>query len=384
MINIHIVLNSFVFESRVLKESGSLTRSGLVSRCFVLALQGDGMPEHEEIDACREVWRINLRSRGWPADPFFIVKGIRYLELCWHILSFSVRNKVDLVNVHSWATLPLGFLVKILCGAKLVYDTHELETEAFALTGMTKWVAKLIERLLIRRADLVIVVGDAISDWYRKEYDIENVATVLNSPPRYERKESNLLREELGISESRRIILYQGGLIRGRGIEGLLAAYSELKDDRFALVFMGYGALEELIWQYAAPGSGIYLQKAVNPGVVLDYTSSADVGVSYIDNPSLNDRYCLPNKFFEYISAGLTVIVNDAPEMARYVRNNSIGAVLGELSKESLADALEQLEQMDKEELAVRLDRVAADSCWETQEERMLAGYHRWVVEKNV
>jgi len=58
---------------------------------------------------------------------------------------------------------------------------------------------------------------------------------------------------------------------------------------------MGYGELEPLVREHAASRPNIRLKEAVEPGMVLPYTCSADVGVTYIDNGSLNDRLCLPN-----------------------------------------------------------------------------------------
>jgi glycosyltransferase involved in cell wall biosynthesis len=263
-----------------------------------------------------------------------------------------------------------------------VYDAHELETETYGLTGIKQWLARAIERLLIRTADLVIVVGDGIKHWYEKKYKLRNIVTVLNCPEFHRPERTELLHEKLGIPKNRRIVIYQGGLEPGRGIEQLLDVFSQLSDDHHVLVFMGFGTLEGLIKERGRESSNIYYQPAVEPASVLRYTASAHVGISYINNNSLNDYLCLPNKFFEYIMAGIPVIVNNVPEMRRVVTENSIGLVLPELTTRSLKEALKTIESWDVNMLKANLNRVAKLCAWENQSRAMIEAYKKHVFER--
>jgi glycosyltransferase involved in cell wall biosynthesis len=143
---------------------------------------------------------------------------------------------------------------------------------------------------------------------------------------------------------------------------------------------MGDGPLDKEIQRFAAQYPNIYLQPAVDPSVVLEYTASASVGIAYIDNPSMNDRLCLPNKFFEYIMAGLPVIVNDAPEVKAIVEQHKIGIVLSELSAASLGQGLDRISQMDHQQLTANLHNAAAEFCWERQAVTMLDAYKTHVL----
>ena len=40
--------------------------------------------------------------------------------------------------------------MKVSCGAELIYDAHELETETHSLKGVKKKLAKVVERLFIK------------------------------------------------------------------------------------------------------------------------------------------------------------------------------------------------------------------------------------------
>ena len=57
---------TFTHSSRILKETASLVRSGLVQRVYIIGLYDNGLEEHEEIDQCRTVWRVRLWSREMP------------------------------------------------------------------------------------------------------------------------------------------------------------------------------------------------------------------------------------------------------------------------------------------------------------------------------
>ncbi|HAT38334.1 MAG TPA: glycosyl transferase family 1 [Gemmatimonadetes bacterium] len=372
--NLHVSLTSFENESRILKESSSLIDAGFVDRVRVTAL-GDGkLNEYVDFDNGRSsAWRIELRSRKWPRNLLF--QGAKYFEYAARVLSHGRDIQATVITIHSLALLPLGVVAKWLLKARLVYDCHELETETFGLTGLRQNLSRIVERLLIGHADLVIVVSESIRRWYADSYGITNIVTVLNCPPYRKPRRTRRLHESLSIPEDRKIVIYQGGIIKGRGVESLLEAFAGHDDGEHVLVCMGYGDLEGMVKDHADRYENIYLQKAVPPDVVLEYTASADYGVSYIDNPSLNDRYCLPNKLFEYIMAGLPVIVNDAPEQKRLVKQTGIGVVLGELSSDSMSGALGKLASLNNERLEASIGATAREYSWENQADVLIKAH---------
>ncbi len=375
--HLHVVMNSFEFGSRILKETASLTRAGVARAVGIAAIQEDGLPEREALDEARTVRRLRLRTKQWPRT--LPVQAVKYVEFCARVMREARRAGANVVSVHNLALLPVGVALKRLRGARLVYDAHELETETYGLTGLRQSLARFVERRLIGQADLVVVVGEGIARWYRQTYGLTNVVTVMNCPRFQRPARARRFHDALGIPAARRIVLYQGLLVPGRGIEALLSLFAAHDDGVHALVLMGFGELEGAIDAYAGRHANIFRHPAAPPDVVLDYTASADVGIAYINNPSLNDRLCLPNKMFEYIMAGLPVIVNDAPEMSRVVREQGIGAVLTELTPASLTRALEDIRRHDPAVLRANLDEAARLYSWENQEREMLRGYQAHV-----
>ena len=347
---------------------------------YITGLKPKELNEHLVLDNRRTVWRIPLRTRSWPSS--LLVQWFKYLEYSVRVLFHAKTVRASIVTVHSLSLLPLGMIAKWLLGTQLVYDCHELETETFDLSGVRQKLARFIERRLIRQADLVLVVSPSINDWYKRTYGIDNVYTVMNCPMLRPPTPSNRLREALQIAADKKIVLYQGGIVLGRGVEKLLKSFAAKDDGVHVLVLMGYGELTPLAKSFAEKYANIFVHPAVSPEVVLEYTASADVGVAYIDNPSLNDRYCLPNKLFEYIMAGLPVLVNDAPEMKRLVEERGIGMVLSQLSPSSLYAALADLSQSSRTDLEANLKSTAIDFCWENQAKVLMAAYRSHVLRK--
>jgi glycosyltransferase involved in cell wall biosynthesis len=60
---------------------------------------------------------------------------------------------------------------------------------------------------------------------------------------------------------------------------------------------------------------------------VISICSVADVGIHPIENTCLNHFYCLPNKLFQYIQAGIPVLCSDFPEMRKIVNGYKVGEV---------------------------------------------------------
>ena len=373
MKNIHITLTEFRNESRLLKEISSLTSSKLFDEFLVIALGSDDLDVTVSRSKNFEVQRIRLRSRGLPKNALFqLIKFVEFMIRCFFIVK---RERGDVINLHTLALLPVGWGLKKIFRVKLVYDAHELETEKNGLHGARKKISKWVERRFINSCDLVIVVGDNIADWYANEYKTERPLVVKNAPFSVERKRNNLFRKELGIQPEQKILLYQGGLMRARGVQLVLDAFKVRSKDDVVAVFMGYGELETDVKEAENLHNNIRFYPAVKPEVVLDYTSSADIGIHLIQNTCLNHYYCMPNKFFEYTMAGLPIIISNMKEMADAVNKYKFGVAIQDYSPDSINAAVDELILRGINTMSDAAYLFASSNAWEQQEAVMLEGY---------
>lgn len=375
MNNLHISLTEFRNESRVLKETSSILNHGIVTKIYIASLHADDLLEEQVYNESLVLNRFKLSSRKLSKNLF--VQVIKYLEFLYRITVFYKNKDIKMVNIHSIALLPLGVLLKYLYGAKLVYDTHELETETNGSKGIRKKLAKFMERLLIKKADMVLAVSENIADWYVNEYNIKRPEVILNAPKLFEQKKTNYFRKNLGIKDDSVIVLYQGGLSKGRGVDLLLNAFKAREDDKVVIVFMGYGELEEEIRKVSSEKNNIFFHPAVSPDIVLEYTSSADIGISFIENTCLSYYYCLPNKLFEYAMAGLPVIISNMKEMRETLERYDMGIVVKDESIDAINSAIDKILESDIEKMKKNARKCAEENSWEKQEIKMINEYKR-------
>jgi glycosyltransferase involved in cell wall biosynthesis len=366
-----IVINNFKNDSRVLKENISLQKAGYDVN--VVALHEEPLREFDEIQGIT-VHRVKLKSRGWSKNK--TVQLLKYFEYVYRVV--KQHKNSDIMHCNDLNALPVGVIIKKFFNkkVKIVYDAHEFEINDTPNESKYKIKIKyLIEKFLIKYADKVITVSDSIANEYAKMYNISKPALVLNTPPYNKIEKKNIFRETLGIKEEETIFLYQGGLSKGRGIEILLDTFKQIDDGKSVIVFMGYGTLERLIQETSKGYSNIYFHKAVLPEILLDYTSSADFGILFYENNCLNHEYCSPNKMFEYLMAGIPVIVSNLYEMKRLVESNEIGTVAKENTPDGLKAAIEEAVKLDKEKLKNNIKKLKTIYNWEEQEKVLLDIY---------
>jgi len=367
---ISVVLNNFTNDSRVLKENISLQKAGYDVR--VIALLKDGLKEFEVIQGI-PVYRVKLKSKSWYKNKF--IQLIKYLEFVYRVV--KLYKYEDIIHCNDLDTLSIGVIIKKLYrkDVKIIYDAHEYETERNGINGFNKYLLRITEKILIKYVDKVITVSDSIANEYAKIYNIEKPALVLNTPQYNDIKKEDIFRKTLGIGKDKTIFLYQGGFTKGRGIEILLDTFKNIKNKNLVIVFMGYGHLEEVIKKMSKKYENIYFHKAVSPNNLLKYTSSADFGISTIEDTCLSYRYCLPNKIFEYLMAEIPVIVSNLYEIKKLVEKNSIGVVAKENTPNGLREAILKAQKLDKNQLIDNIKKVKNIYNWEEQEKALLKVY---------
>ena len=140
------------------------------------------------------------------------------------------------------------------------------------------------------------------------------------------------------------IILHLGQLRKDRGCEVLVAAMRHVRSGH--LIFLGGGPLKTELQKLAVSveaADRIHFLDPVSPDKVLGAASTASVGVTLLQGTCLNHQYALPNKLFEYISAGIPVLASRLPELERVVADYGLGVVVDEKSPDLVGQALNDM-----------------------------------------
>lgn len=318
----HFVLNNATNNSRVLKISKSLLNYDLCKKVYVIGIWEKGLNQEEWVDQNRCILRFKtplriLMGRNFLIKPSLIRKFISYINKYFYyfkIANFLLGRKVDFVSCHHVNLLPILVFLKFFKRFKLIYTPHELESEKTGIGRFEKLKAKCIEKVFIKIPEEILVVCDPIALWYKNKYNLKQVHVLRNIPlveitNKTNEKRSSILKEKFKIPKEEILYIYQGVLSGGRDLDELLDIFVNHTDKH--IVLMGYGVKANQIKQLEKLHSNIHFYDAVPMEKIIEVTSSADVGLFYLINKtSMSYEFSLPNKYSEYLLAGLPVIVS--------------------------------------------------------------------------
>lgn len=327
---LHISNTDIDVDSRIRKELSAL-RQVIDARIFVIGVPDADAAGETKLDGARYT-KMRLQSRQLKVLP----RAVRYffglIEFTFKVVSLGWRMKPGIVHCHDTFALPAGWLLKKLLGCQLIYDAHELESNKNAQNAILSNATLLIEKFCWKRIDLLISVSDSIIDWYIRKMGNKSNVLILNSPVSagdsheevVSKGRGRYFNEKFNIPSDHLIFVYLGILGPGRGVEICLDAFAT-GSKRAHVVFIGFGSLVQTITDYAGRNSNIHFHTALPHDEVVTIVRSADYGLCLIENVSLSDYYCLPNKLFEYCFASVPVLASNFPEIERLVDMYSLG-----------------------------------------------------------
>jgi glycosyltransferase involved in cell wall biosynthesis len=313
--NLHISPTPIVNASRIFKQTLSVARSVLFSGVVICGMACNGLPREENLTHGRRLDRLGAVVNGRP--PSVARRVLEQISWSKAVFRRYCRSDIRVVNAHSVAVLPVCYLLSRRLGAKLIYDTHELETETSTSTGMQRLIFKIIERSLIARCHAVFVVNQSIADWYRQRYRgvrplvVRNISDIDVSGSPID------LRTLLTVPADKRLFVFVGNLGEGLNIPAILDAFAAPAIGAHIVFLSGGGELESLVSEYCARHPNIHRLPAVPPTKVVSYIAGSDVGLCLTQPTCLSYRLSLPNKAFEYAQAGLPFLFTDLPEINR-------------------------------------------------------------------
>ena len=271
-------------------------------------------------------------------------------------------------------TLPLVVKAAKKRNAKVYYDSRELYNYIGGLTKKPlaqKIIAK-IEKKHIYSVDKIIVTGEMDKDFLADYYKLPNEKfIIIRNMPKIRGKVAPIdLREKFGIPENAKILIYQGVLSAGRGIAKVIKALSDLPNTVFVIIGDGPERRNfEILTEKLNLEKRVIFTGAVPNEELLSYTAGADIGVALIENISVSYYYALPNKLFEYVAAGLPVVVSPLPQMKKIVERYKIGVTANPESEREIREAISKLTNDEKfySEIKANTTEAAKELNWDTE-----------------
>ncbi|MEK5135814.1 glycosyltransferase [Bacillus sp. FSL W8-0645] len=416
------VWNHFTNDARVLRECTALSEAG----CDVdlICIHDPSMAELKTYEEINERFRVHRVKRYpqwlilfqsmmkllkekkylllllilvWVAGVFYLplitipltilfsvllIKKVRTLiiriSIFLRMIFKGLQKNYDVFHSNDLNTLPQGVIcskVKLLNRKKLIYDSHEVQTSR---TGYDSKLYGKMEFFLLKFVDQMIVENHTRAKYNEDLYGF--YPNVVHNYPFDQKKEIKKidLHGILNIPKNEKILLYQGGIQTGRGLENLVKAAPNFKEG--ILVFIGDGRIKKNLMKLT---EDMKLTDRVKflPKVPLEdlpkYTKNAYLGFQVLNNVCFNHYSASSNKLFEYIMAGVPVVACDFPEIKKVVSGENIGVVVDSHDPNSIAAGVNELV------LNLEMRNQYSENCWkaklkynwEQEKESLLAVY---------
>ena len=315
------------------------------------------------------------RIRHW-----FNRGALFYAEYNIRLFIFLLSSGHDILHSNDLDTLPANYLASRLRKKTLVYDSHEYFTEVPELISRpgVKKIWETIEKFIFPRLGHTITVSDSIASAYSEKYGKE--PCVIRNVPERETFGGTVSRSKYGLPEGRKLVILQGtGINRDRGAEEAVLAMEYI--DNTVLVIAGRG---DILPRLAAQVEKSHMLRDrvifIHPlpyRELMQLTAICDAGLSLDKDTNLNYRYSLPNKLFDYISAGIPVVASPLPEVRKIIEKYNTGLVINDHSPSEIAGKIKSVLDKPGHYWKENLQKAARELNWDMEKHKLLDIYSR-------
>ncbi len=278
--------------------------------------------------------------------------------------------KKDLLVSNDLDSLLPNYLVSKLQSKVLIYDSHELFTEIPELVDRPKikniWTG--IEKRILPNLKNCYTVSNSIAEYYTNKYSI-SFETIRNVP-RTKSITSGIFPFS---TNEKKIIIYQGSVNIGRGLELIIDTMQYLEN--YLLVIIGAGDILKDLKQQSLEldtTNKVYFLGKLSPLELQQLTPLADIGISLEEDLGLNYRFALPNKIFDYLHAEIPVLVSNLPEMKKIIDTHKFGEVVIIRDPKLLAKQIQDFSLKKHSEEIINAKKILN---WEHEETTLISIY---------
>lgn len=272
--------------------------------------------------------------------------------------------RFEFILANDMTALPLAVAIKK--DSKLVYDAHEYSPLEFEDSKIWHFLFHdfIVYQLksFAQKIDSFTTVCSGIADKYQAEFGLK--AQVFLNTPEYKKLSPQKTSEKIKI-------VCHSAAIRARRLEAMvdIAQYLDSKFELNLILMPTDPAYVLELKDRASKYSNVKFLDPVPMPQIPDFLNQFDIGLYSIEPNSFNNKYSLPNKFFEFIQARLAIVTGPSPEMQKIIDLENIGTVAQGFAAKDLADAINQLSVQDIETYKKNSDLIAlkysAQKSWE-------------------
>jgi glycosyltransferase involved in cell wall biosynthesis len=316
------VTNDLTYDQRMHRICTSLAENG-----YIVTLVGRKLPASLPLK--------NEKFRQKRINCFF-TKGKRfYSEYNLRLFFFLLFKKIDAICAIDLDTILPCLYISKWKRIPRIYDAHELFTglKEVATRPRIKKFWTAVERKAVPQYKFGYTVSESIASEFERRYGVRY--SVIRNITR--------LREFTESPSAERFLLYQGAVNEARAFESLIPALQHI-DCR--LVVCGDGnfmnQLRKLISDNALQDK-VELKGMLSPDELWIIAQKATIGMGVAENTGINQYLALPNKFFDYIHAGIPQIAMNFPEYQKINQQFEVAVLLDSIASEQIAEAVNNL-----------------------------------------
>lgn len=281
---------------------------------------------------------------------------IRVLWLSWY-LTFS---KCEVLHAHENPTLPALVFWKLILRRKAIWDPHDYfhETYEKSKSLITRMVGKFylaLESLVLKTDITVICVSEGMRNLYESKYGKLKTIKILNysamRPVDWQRQNQEDCEVHFSDFFRRPLRLVYAGQILEERIElGLIETIGRI--DAVELDIWGAdgrtGYSKRISEFIRANGlRNIKFMGRYKADDLCDHIKDYDFAIIPYPKSEKNIDFCLPNKFFQYLQAGLPLITSNLSEIGSLVSDHNLGYVFKEGNYDELERVLKEIVSTD-------------------------------------
>ncbi len=250
-----------------------------------------------------------------------------------------------------------------------IYDAHELFTELKEVVVRPRiqrmWTR--IEKHALPQYQRGYTVSDSIATEFNRRYGV-TYQTIRNV--------SRLKELKQAVSKDR-CILYQGAVNEARAFEYLVPAMQKVNG---RLVICGDGnfmlQLRALVKKYQLEHK-IEIKGMLSPDQLWEFSQEAYIGVAIAVKEGLNQYLALPNKFFDYLHAGLPQVTMNYPEYQKINQQYEVALLIDNPDPQTIAAALNKLlsDTVLYNRLRENCLQARKELNWQQEEKKLLSFY---------
>jgi glycosyltransferase involved in cell wall biosynthesis len=304
--------------------------------------------------------------------PCWNIKGkLFYAEYNFRLYYYLSRKAMEGICAIDLDTILPCLRISRKKSIPRIYDAHEFFTELKEVRSRPlvykSWMQ--IEKTAVPQFRHAYTVSESLAQEFHKRYHLD-FETIRNLP---------VLESTPVARERDRYIFYQGAVNEARRFEALIPA---MKNVDARLVICGDGnfmpRLRELIAKESLEKK-VELKGMLLPSELKNLASRARAGVCLSEKEGLNQYFALPNKFLDYIHAGLPQVAMDFPEYRKINEKFNVGILLRDANTEDISDALNKLLHDDvlHGEMTSGALRAREVLNWQEEEKKLVAFYNR-------